>query len=33
MEKIKIEVKDSTVYDSCSDGQLRHGKGNRNDEC
>ena len=34
MEKVKILVKDSSVVSrGCDDGQLRAGKGNRNDEC
>lgn len=33
MKKVKIIVKDSTRNMACSDGQLRPGKGNKNDEC
>lgn len=33
MEKVKICVKDTTKTMPCNDGQLRAGKGNRNDEC
>ncbi len=33
MEKVKVIVKDPKVAKGCSDGQLRPGKGNKNDEC
>lgn len=32
--KVKVEIQESHSYeDSCSGGQLRPGKGNKNDEC
>lgn len=33
MEKVKVIVKDSRAKGGCPDGQLRPGKGNKNDEC
>lgn len=34
MKKVKIKIKDSTVNKGgCPEGQLRPGKGNKNDEC
>lgn len=32
-EKVKVLVEQPTLSKACSDGQLRSGKGNRNDEC
>lgn len=32
-KKVRVLVKDSINMDGCRDGQERHGKGNRNDEC
>lgn len=32
--KVKVDIQESHSYeDSCSGGQLRPGKGNKNDEC
>ena len=33
MEKVKVIVKDAQSMMACADGQMRPGKGNRNDEC
>lgn len=33
MEKIKVEIKEIRNNMHCGDGQLRDGKGNKNDEC
>lgn len=32
-KKVRVLVKDSANMGGCHDGQLRPGKGNRNDEC
>ena len=33
MKKIKVVVRDVKLSKGCRDGQLRNGKGNKNDEC
>ena len=33
MEKVKVIIKDAQYMLECPDGQLRDGKGNKNDEC
>ena len=33
MEMVKVIVKDCQNMMGCPDGQLRPGKGNKNDEC
>lgn len=32
-KKVKVVIKEVKASKGCSDGQLRPGKGNRNDEC
>lgn len=32
-KKVKVLVKDSVNMGGCPDGEMRPGKGNRNDEC
>lgn len=32
-KKVKVEIKETNGNMPCSDGQLRSGKGNKNDEC
>ena len=32
-KKVKVVIKDGATSMGCLDGQLRDGKGNRNDEC
>ena len=33
MEKVKVVITDSQYAAGCPGGQLRPGKGNKNDEC
>ena len=32
-DMIRVEIMDSSTMMACDDGQLRDGKGNKNDEC
>lgn len=33
IKKVKVEIKEIVTSMGCSDGQMRPGKGNKNDEC
>ena len=32
-KKVKVELKETNGNLACGDGQMRNGKGNKNDEC